>query len=267
MRVRHVVGALGGRPGFRRRADPGARGRCRCAASMRGTRSPCFRSSTVRPASSAATTTTARQAVLGLIAELHLATTAAGSGVRTAGLGVPGRHHRRVGAAAGRRAMDRRPVLGARTRGGPRLPGRAGRAARARRPALRGRADPRGELGRHPRRAARRQRHPDERRHAARRLGHRCDRSARARSVDARRSWRPWRALRPGDRPAQINEAALDFFRLAWDLGDLSEYLNVLRSPHQENDDTLRQIPVGGGLRARSGSAGPRCSTPADRAR
>ena len=34
-----------------------------------------------------------RRAVLELIAELHLATTAAGPGVRTAGLGVPGRHH------------------------------------------------------------------------------------------------------------------------------------------------------------------------------
>ena len=39
----------------------------------------------------------------------------------------------------------------------------------------------------------------------------------------------------------QVNEAALDFFRLTWDLKDLAEYLNVLRSPHQENDDTVRQ--------------------------
>jgi spectinomycin phosphotransferase len=39
----------------------------------------------------------------------------------------------------------------------------------------------------------------------------------------------------------KINEAALDFFRLTWDLKDLAEYLNVLRSSHQENDDTVRQ--------------------------
>jgi spectinomycin phosphotransferase len=39
----------------------------------------------------------------------------------------------------------------------------------------------------------------------------------------------------------QVNEAALDCFRLTWDLKDLAEYLNVLRSPHEENDDTLRQ--------------------------
>jgi spectinomycin phosphotransferase len=37
------------------------------------------------------------------------------------------------------------------------------------------------------------------------------------------------------------NEAALDYFRLTWDLKDFAEYLNVLRSPHQENDDTVRQ--------------------------
>lgn len=36
-------------------------------------------------------------------------------------------------------------------------------------------------------------------------------------------------------------EAALDFFRLTWDLKDFAEYLNVLRAPHQENVDTLRQ--------------------------
>jgi spectinomycin phosphotransferase len=35
-----------------------------------------------------------------------------------------------------------------------------------------------------------------------------------------------------------VNAAALDYFRLAWDLKDLAEYLNVLRAPHTENDDT-----------------------------
>jgi spectinomycin phosphotransferase len=39
----------------------------------------------------------------------------------------------------------------------------------------------------------------------------------------------------------RLDEAALDFFRLTWELKDLAEYLNVLRSPHQENDDTVRQ--------------------------
>ena len=37
------------------------------------------------------------------------------------------------------------------------------------------------------------------------------------------------------------HDAALDFFRLTWDLKDIAEYLNVLRSPHQENEDTVRQ--------------------------
>jgi spectinomycin phosphotransferase len=39
----------------------------------------------------------------------------------------------------------------------------------------------------------------------------------------------------------RIDEAALDFFRLTWDLKDFAEYLNVLRSPHHENEDTVRQ--------------------------
>ena len=37
---------------------------------------------------------------------------------------------------------------------------------------------------------------------------------------------------------AEIDRDALDFFRLTWDLKDIAEYLNVLRSPHDENEDT-----------------------------
>jgi hypothetical protein len=39
----------------------------------------------------------------------------------------------------------------------------------------------------------------------------------------------------------QPNDAALDFFRLTWDLKDFAEYLSVLRAPHTENADTVRQ--------------------------
>ena len=35
-----------------------------------------------------------------------------------------------------------------------------------------------------------------------------------------------------------VNEAALGYFRLSWDLKDLAEYLNALRAPHTENADT-----------------------------
>jgi spectinomycin phosphotransferase len=38
----------------------------------------------------------------------------------------------------------------------------------------------------------------------------------------------------------QIDQAAVDFFSLIWDLKDLAEYLNVLRSPHRESEDTVR---------------------------
>jgi spectinomycin phosphotransferase len=51
--------------------------------------------------------------------------------------------------------------------------------------------------------------------------------------VDARDAYE-----RASGRP--LDDAALDFFRLTWDLKDMAEYLNVLRGPHQENEDTLR---------------------------
>jgi spectinomycin phosphotransferase len=34
--------------------------------------------------------------------------------------------------------------------------------------------------------------------------------------------------------------AALDFFRLGWDLGDLAAYTEVLRSPHRNSEDTVK---------------------------
>jgi spectinomycin phosphotransferase len=48
----------------------------------------------------------------------------------------------------------------------------------------------------------------------------------------------------------RIDEAALDFFRLTWDLKDFAEYLNVLRAPHQENEDTVRQCRAFGNCAA-----------------
>jgi spectinomycin phosphotransferase len=36
-----------------------------------------------------------------------------------------------------------------------------------------------------------------------------------------------------------VSATALDFFRVAWDLKDIAEYLNALRAPHTENEDTL----------------------------
>jgi spectinomycin phosphotransferase len=37
-----------------------------------------------------------------------------------------------------------------------------------------------------------------------------------------------------------LDHVAANFFRLAWDLGDLAEYINVLRSPHRHSEDTVR---------------------------
>lgn len=36
------------------------------------------------------------------------------------------------------------------------------------------------------------------------------------------------------------DRAALDFFRLTWDLGDLASFTKELRSPHRENEDTTK---------------------------
>jgi spectinomycin phosphotransferase len=36
-----------------------------------------------------------------------------------------------------------------------------------------------------------------------------------------------------------VDHDAVDFFRLTWDLNDLAAYLNILRSPHRESEDTL----------------------------
>jgi hypothetical protein len=42
-----------------------------------------------------------------------------------------------------------------------------------------------------------------------------------------------------GHRPDPV---ASDFFRLAWDLNDLAAYVQVLRSPHVEEEDTLQAL-------------------------
>jgi spectinomycin phosphotransferase len=39
-----------------------------------------------------------------------------------------------------------------------------------------------------------------------------------------------------------LDQVALDYFRLMWDLKDLAEYLKLLRSLHQDNDDTRRAL-------------------------
>ena len=38
----------------------------------------------------------------------------------------------------------------------------------------------------------------------------------------------------------QLDQAAVDFFRLTWDLKDLAAFINLLRSPHRESEDTVK---------------------------
>jgi spectinomycin phosphotransferase len=55
-----------------------------------------------------------------------------------------------------------------------------------------------------------------------------------------------WLADEPGDLAAytvrsghEVDLNAVAFFRLAWDLSDVAQYLSVLRAPHVESEDTL----------------------------
>lgn len=40
----------------------------------------------------------------------------------------------------------------------------------------------------------------------------------------------------------EVDQTALDFFRLTWDLKDLATYLDVLRAPHRDNEDTAQAL-------------------------
>jgi spectinomycin phosphotransferase len=181
-----------------------------------------------------------RRAVLELIGELHLATSAAGSGVRIAGLGVPGRHL----VETALRQLDE--------------PWTDGPLSEPTRAAVRDHKDGLIELlALADRLSAEAQTrggrwvvtHGEP--HAANVIQTSegrvlVDWDTVAIAPPERDLWMLVDSGDPGDRYVRatgraVNDAALDFFRLAWDRGDLAEYLSVLRSPHQENDDTLRQ--------------------------
>jgi hypothetical protein len=38
----------------------------------------------------------------------------------------------------------------------------------------------------------------------------------------------------------QLDQVAVNFFRLTWDLKDLATYIQVLRSPHSDSEDTAK---------------------------
>ena len=38
----------------------------------------------------------------------------------------------------------------------------------------------------------------------------------------------------------QVDQVAVNFFRLTWDLKDLATYIDVLRAPHRRNEDTVK---------------------------
>jgi len=182
-----------------------------------------------------------RTAVLEMLAELHQATAVAGSAVRTAGLDLPGRHH----LEAALLELDETWT------GGP--------LSEPARDAVRDSASELAELLTFADRLAADAQtrgggwvvtHGEP--HAANVMRTRegrllVDWDTVALAPPERDLWMLVAAGREAADPyvratgTQLNEAALDFFRLTWDLKDFAEYLNVLRSPHQENDDTVRQ--------------------------
>jgi spectinomycin phosphotransferase len=168
-----------------------------------------------------------RKAILAMLAELHSSPVAAASGLRTAGLTIPGRRHLEAA------LLD----LDESWTGGP-LSERARDAVR----------DSASELTDLLSLADRLAAEAEER-GVASVVTHGEPHAANVMRTSKGRVLVDWDtvALAPPERDLWMlvdddqNDAALDFFRLTWDLKDLAEYLNVLRSPHTENDDTVRQ--------------------------
>lgn len=169
-----------------------------------------------------------REAILTMLAQLHQSpVAAAASGLRTAGLTIPGRRHLEAA------LLD----LDETWTGGPLSePGRN---------AVRDSASDLAELLSLADRLA----IEAEERGVASVITHGEPHAANVMQTSEGRVLVDWDtvALAPPERDLWMlvdddqNDAALDFFRLTWELKDLAEYLNVLRHPHQENDDTVRQ--------------------------
>jgi hypothetical protein len=183
----------------------------------------------------------ARSAVLSMLAELHLATTpAVGSVTRSVGLDLPGRHH----LEAGLRDLNHT------WSGGPfSEPARQALASHA--------SDVAALLA-----LADRLSSEVEKRGSTWVVTHGEPHAANVMSAGSTHVLVDWDtvALAPRERDLwmllddtandlttytnatghQLDQGAVDFFRLTWDLKDLAEYLNVLRSPHRESEDTAR---------------------------
>ena len=183
-----------------------------------------------------------RKAVVAILAELHEATAAVGSAVRTVGLDLPGRRH----IEAALLQLDEAWT------GGP--------LSEPARDAVRDSASELAELLTLADRLAA----DAQKRGGGWVVTHGEPHAANVMRTGDRRLLVDWDtvALAPPERDlwmlvvggtdaadlyeratgTRLDDAALDFFRLTWDLKDLAEYLNVLRSPHRENDDTVRQF-------------------------
>jgi len=181
----------------------------------------------------------ARPALVSMLAELHLATPAVGSVARSIGLDLPGRRHLEAGLQDLNRTWS----------GGPfSEPARQAFASHA--------SDVAAFLSLADRLAS-----DVEKRGCGWVVTHGEPHSANVMQAGDRHLLVDWDtvALAPRERDLwmlvedgtedlaiytnatghHIDHGAVDFFRLTWDLKDLAEYLNVLRSPHRESEDTV----------------------------
>jgi spectinomycin phosphotransferase len=180
-----------------------------------------------------------RSAVLAMLAELHESTLAVATDIRTSGLDLPGRHH----LESALRALDETWA------GGP--------LSEPARQAVRSSAAELAELLALADRlaaAARRRGGDWVVTHGEPHAGNVMQTAEGRVLVDwdtvalAPRERDLWMLVAGGaDEAADIyagatgtrpDDAALDFFRLTWELKDLAEYVNALRLPHREDDDT-----------------------------
>jgi len=182
----------------------------------------------------------ARAAIVAMLAELHRATPAVRSVARSVGLGLPGRRHLEAGLREVSRPWS----------GGPfSEPARQALAAHA--------SDVAELLALADRLAA-----EVERRGGEWVVTHGEPHAANVMLAGRSRLLLDWDtvALAPPERDLwmladdegeaadayadatgrRLDQDAVSFFRLAWDLKDLAEYLNVLRAPHRETADTAR---------------------------
>jgi hypothetical protein len=70
-----------------------------------------------------------------------------------------------------------------------------------------------------------------------------------------------WMLVEDGATGHHVDEVAVDFFRLMWDLADIAAFTDVLRSPHRHSEDTVKAYDGLTHLTTSGGTRRPRASS------